>query len=111
MEDFEKRLLNAQTDKERDKVFKELAEDTTKLIARSKSLLISQGEVIDLTEWLTVQEYSKRFGIKTPETVMNWINRGNVPAENVRVVPELNNIRLIKAIPYQVRPKKANHVV
>ena len=111
MENFEKRLLEANTDTERNAIFNELSEDTTRLIARSRSLLVSQGEIIDLTEWLTITAYCKKFNIKSPETVINWINRGNVPTENIRTIPELNNIRLIKAVPYHVRPKKANRVV
>lgn len=72
-------------------------------IAEARSYLISQGEVVDLSEWVTIKEYCKRFGIKNMETVLNWINRGIVPKENVVVVEEFNNTRLIKAVEYHVR--------
>lgn len=72
-------------------------------IAEARSYLISQGEVVDLSEWVTIKEYCKRFGIKNIETVLNWINRGIVPKENVVVVEEFNNTRLIKAVEYHVR--------
>lgn len=58
------------------------------------------GDIIDLTEWLTIKEYAKKFG-KSDKLVYNWIRRGVVPIDNVRVVKELNNIRLIKAVPYK----------
>ncbi len=32
---------------------------------------------------------------------MNWIRRGIVPAENIRVVDELNGLKLIKAVKYR----------
>ncbi|TLV02721.1 hypothetical protein [Dyadobacter luticola] len=68
----------------------------------ARSYLISRGEVVDLSEWVTIKEYCKRFNIKNIETVLNWINRGIVPKENVVIVEEFNNTKLIKAIPYQV---------
>ena len=67
----------------------------------AKAYLISHGEVVDLAEWLTIKEYCNQFQIKNVETVVNWINRGIVPADHVRVVHEFNNIRLIKAVNYQ----------
>jgi hypothetical protein len=75
-------------------------------IAEARSYLISHGEVLDLSEWVTIKEYCKRFDIKNVETVLNWISRGIVPKENVVTVEEFNNTRLIKAIPYQVRSAK-----
>lgn len=32
--------------------------------------------------------------------VSNWIKRGIIPPENILEFPELNDIRLIKAVPY-----------
>ena len=73
----------------------------------TKAYLISQGEVVDLAEWLTIKEYCNQFHIKNVETVVNWINRGIVPADHVRVVQEFNNIRLIKAVNYQSKMAKS----
>ncbi|SKB82402.1 hypothetical protein [Dyadobacter psychrophilus] len=77
-------------------------------IADARSYLISQGELVDLSEWVTVKEYCLRFGIKNVETVLNWISRGIVPKENIMVVEEFNNTKLIKAIPYSVRSAKVS---
>ncbi len=42
-----------------------------------------------------------RFGINNTSKISNWISRGVIPPENVLELPELNGIRLIKAIPYR----------
>ena len=86
---------------------KALMADTDQMIKDAHAYLISQGEVVDLTDWVTIKEYCKRFDIKNVETVINWINRGIVPAENVRIIEEFNNTRLIKAVPYHVKAAKA----
>jgi hypothetical protein len=83
-----------------------LIADTDQMIKDAQTYLISQGEVVDLTDWITIKEYCRRFEIKNTETVTNWISRGIIPAENVRVVEEFNNTRLIKAVPYLVKEVK-----
>ena len=67
----------------------------------AENWLSVNGETISLNEWLTAKEYAKRFGLTSTNVVTNWIRRGIIPPENVRVVKELNDIRLIKAIPYK----------
>lgn len=76
-------------------------------IARSNAIrreiqdfLYNNGEVIDLGKWVTAKEYSERFGVSI-NRVTNWIKRGIIPKENVRRIKALNDIRLIKAIPYK----------
>ncbi|WP_031530035.1 hypothetical protein [Dyadobacter crusticola] len=88
----------------------ELAHEIEQLLAaadesirEAKSYLISQGELVDLAEWVTIKEYCSRFNIKNVETVVNWISRGIIPAENVRTIEEFNHTRLIKAIPYNTK--------
>ncbi len=66
-------------------------------------LLSSQGQEIDLGEWVTIKEYAKRFGIKSTNVVSNWISRGVIPPENIIDIAELNNIRLIRAVPYKAK--------
>lgn len=83
-------------------------EELAELLAESRAarqeainLLITNGEKIDLGEWVTAKEYARRFGLESTNVVTNWIRRGVIPPENVRVVAELNDLRLIKAIPYK----------
>lgn len=90
------------------KAMPDLAQEIERLLAgadaaikEATNYLISQGEVVDLAEWVTIKEYCNRFQVKNVETVVNWINRGIIPAENVRTIEEFNNTRLIKAVPYK----------
>lgn len=69
--------------------------------AEAIALLTAQGETIDLAEWVTIKEYTRRFELGSTNVVSNWILRGIIPPENVRTIKELNDIRLIKAIPYK----------
>ncbi|GLU52510.1 hypothetical protein [Dyadobacter frigoris] len=89
------------------KEIEELLSSGDVAIKQAQSYLISQGKVIDLSDWVTIKEYCNRFNIKNIETVINWINRGIVPAENVKVIEEFNNTRLIKSIPYNLKAVKA----
>ena len=86
---------------------KALIDDTDKMISDARAYLISQGQIIDLSDWVTIKEYCKRFNIKNTETVINWINRGIIPAENIRIIEEFNNTRFIKAVPYLVKTTKS----
>lgn len=76
--------------------------DRSKEIREEAELLLKSinGDIIDLQEWMTIKEYSKKYG-KSDKVIHNWIRRGVVPPANVRVVKELNDIRLIRAIPYR----------
>ena len=64
-------------------------------------MLLSTPEfVIDLNEWITMKEYTKRFQLSSTNVVSNWIKRGLVPPSNIRILPMLNNLKLIKAVKY-----------
>lgn len=81
--------------------FDELMAQSDELIERATTFLEQNGTKFPLTDWLTPAEYAKRFGLASTNVVSNWIRRGVIPAENILHVPELNDIRLIKAVPYQ----------
>ena len=77
-------------------------EQTDRLLAETRTFLHTQGVTLDLTsEWVTIKEYCKRFNIDNTQTVTNWIRRGIIPEEDIRVIPELNDIRMIRAKKYQ----------
>jgi hypothetical protein len=54
-------------------------------------------------EWVTLNDYIKKFDLKSTMVVNNWIKRGVVPAENIISVGRLNGLKLIKAVPYLSR--------
>lgn len=83
-----------------------LMDQADKAIKESADYLISKGVVVDLTEWVTIKEYCRRFNIKNTETVSNWIKRGIVPADDTQVIEEFNNIRMIRAKEYHVKAAK-----
>ncbi len=79
-----------------------LMQKADQAISEGREILVRQGKVLDLSEWVTIKEYCNRFGIKNTETVSNWIKRGIIPASDTLVIEEFNNIRMVKAKPYRV---------
>ena len=69
------------------------------------SLLSEHGVSYPLTDWLTPKNYAKRFDLKSGEVVLNWINRGIIPADHIKEIPELG-LRLVKAVEYSPRTYK-----
>ena len=78
-----------------------LLAESDAVIREAQSYLVSQGVQYSLSEWVTPKEYARRFGLESTNVVSNWISRGIIPAENVKVIEDLNNLKLIKAIPYK----------
>ena len=74
--------------------------ETDAVIQEATAFLQQNGTKFPLTDWLTPAEYARRFGLKSTNVVSNWIRRGIIPPENILHVPELNDIKLIKAVPY-----------
>lgn len=59
------------------------------------------GETILLGEFVTIKRYCQLFDIEDTQVISNWIKRGIIPAENIKEIKELNDIKLIKAVPYK----------
>jgi hypothetical protein len=79
---------------------KMMSKEADRLITESQSLISTPDFVIDLNEWITMKEYTKRFHLSSTNVVSNWIKRGLVPPSNIRTLPMLNNLKLIKAVKY-----------
>ena len=77
-----------------------LIKESKDLLSQIDSVLATPDYTINLNEWITMKEYSKRFNLSTTNVVTNWIKRGIIPQENIRTVPMLNGLKLIKAIKY-----------
>lgn len=78
--------------------FDKLVSDTDKVI---KDYIEYHDIKYPLAEWLTIAEYCKKFDIPRTQLVTTWIMRGVIPKQNVVTIPELNNLRLIRAVKYQ----------
>lgn len=66
------------------------------LIHEATAFLESQGKRYNLSEWVTLKQYAKRHQLESISVISNWINRGIIPAEDILVVEELNDLKLIK---------------
>ena len=77
-----------------------LIKESKDLLSQIDSVLATPDYTINLNEWITMKEYSKRFNLSTTNVVTNWIKRGIIPQENIRTVPMLNGLKLIKAVKY-----------
>ena len=77
-----------------------LIKESKDLLLQIDSVLATPDYTINLNEWVTMKEYSKRFNLSTTNVVTNWIKRGIIPQENIRTVPMLNGLKLIKAVKY-----------
>ena len=56
--------------------------------------------LLDMSDWLTIKRYAEKYGVTT-QVVTNWMSRGVIPADCVKDVPELNDLRLVKDQPYR----------
>ena len=79
---------------------KMMSMEANELIEQSKNYISTPEFVIDLNEWITIKEYAKRFQVASTNVVSNWIKRGIIPSENVKILPMLNGIKVIKAVKY-----------
>jgi hypothetical protein len=71
------------------------------LASNAMLLLDEMGVEYSLDEWLTVKRYCEKFGLANTMVVTNWINRGIIPSENIKVIDELNGLKLVKAVAYK----------
>lgn len=60
-----------------------------------------KGITYAFPEWTTIVNYYKLHSIKNPQTVSNWVSRGIISSQNVVIIKELNDLRLIRNLNYQ----------
>lgn len=106
------------TEEDKDEIKKFMMQHAEELLAQSRATrkkgeeLIAEynasivnieinGQKYPLSEWVTMKEYCRRFGLKNTMIINNWITRNIIPEENILNISQLNNLRLIKAVPYK----------
>ena len=70
------------------------------LLLSQKGKITYEGTEYVLGDWVTIADYCRLYDFK-PSRVQNWIDREIVPRQNVVVIQELNNLKLLKNVPYQ----------
>ena len=84
-----------------DKELQEIERQTNESVDYVQSLGLKLPDIVlDMRDWLTIKRYAEKYGVST-NVVSNWISRGTIPADCVQVVPELNDIKLIRDQPYR----------
>lgn len=76
--------------------FEDLLADAKSLGNEIENVLIEQGKVHLLTEWLTIKEYTQKYNLACTSVVSNWINRGIIPPDCILETKNFNGIKLIK---------------
>lgn len=71
------------------------------VIGDAKRYLYDNGKTYDLSEWVTVKEYAKRHNLESTSVVSNWMARGIISPNDIRVFAELNGLRLIRNKAYK----------
>lgn len=71
----------------------------------SQSKLTIMDKEYDLSEWITLTDYAKKYNLSISR-VQQWIIRGVVPTDCVIVVPELNYLKLLKNKMYYTKINK-----
>ncbi len=84
-----------------DKELRDIQQQTNNSINYIQSLGLKLPDgVLDMAEWMTIKHYAEQHGLTT-QVVTNWITRGVIPADCVKDVPELNDLRLVKNQPFR----------
>jgi hypothetical protein len=76
--------------------FEDLLADVKSLGNEIENVLIEQGKVHLLTEWLTIKEYTQKYNLASTSVVSNWISRGIIPPDCILETKNFNGIKLIK---------------
>ncbi len=72
--------------------------ETATLVLKGK--ITYEGQEYIFGDWVTIADYCRLYNFK-PARVQNWIDREIVPRQNVVVIRELNNLKLVKNVPYR----------
>lgn len=79
----------------------ELLDRSRALIEEGRAFLQANGTFIELDNYLTIKRYCEKYGLQSESIVTNWIRRGVIAQEDIKVIEELNGLRLIKDKPYR----------
>ena len=111
---FEIEILGNEVDKILAKNAQEPIEGITQFLLEWANILKQKVEIVTsdpevkykginyaFPEWTTIVNYCKLHSIKNQQTVSNWVSRGIISAQNVLIIKELNDLKLISNLNYQ----------
>lgn len=78
-----------------------ILEESRQLREEIDASIQADGNIYQLSEWVTIKEYARRHQLETTNVVSNWITRGKITAEDIRDFPYLNDLRLIRDKEYR----------
>jgi len=81
--------------------------ETLDLLGQKAALVLKgkityEGQEYVFGDWVTIADYCRLHNFK-PARVQNWIDRQIVPQQNVVIIQELNNLKLLKNVSYRPR--------
>lgn len=68
--------------------------------AESLKIATQHGFVVDTAEWMTIKRYAEKYSV-SQQVVVNWIGRGVIPSSCLMILPEFNDMRLVKDQSYR----------
>ena len=74
----------------------QLLDQSRTLIEEGKAFLQANGTFIELDNYLTIKRYCEKYGLQSESIVTNWIRRGVIAQEDIKIIEELNGLRLVK---------------
>ena len=77
----------------------QLLDRSRALIEEGKAFLQANGTFIELDNYLTIKRYCEKYGLQSESIVTNWIRRGIIAQEDIKIIKELNDLRLLKDKP------------
>ena len=74
----------------------ELLDRSKALIEEGRAFLQANGTFIELDNYLTIKRYCEKYGLQSESIVTNWIRRGVIAQDDIKLIEEFNGLRLIK---------------
>lgn len=99
-QDLARQFMKIQLQPSIDDNLKELDALVEKANLVLKGKITYEGREYILGDWVTIADYCRLYNFK-PSRVQNWIDREIVPRQNVVIIQELNNLKLLKNVVYR----------
>ncbi len=69
------------------------------LIKQGKEFMMNEGKILELTQWLTIVEYAKKYNTTT-QVVSKWIERGVITEDDYVEIGKFGK-KLVRDVAYR----------